>query len=190
MGSLRQPGHGFGQQVDAGAARHVVDHDGNLGLGRHGLVVLIEPFLGGLVVVRSDHQGRIRPRGLGVLGQLQGFGGIVGAGPGDHHHPFFHLVDAGLHHPFVLGVGQGGGFAGGAAGHDAVDASLNLELDELPVGRFIKLAVLEGSDDGGDGSLEHGGTSLLEFVDPQFSLVDHQGVAFQVDLGKGLALGA
>ena len=45
-----------------------------------------------------------------------------------------------------------------------MDPFADLALDEGPVGLFIDPAILEGSDEGGDGSFEHDATSLLEFL--------------------------
>jgi hypothetical protein len=50
-------------------------------------------------------------------------------------------------------MGQSGGFPGGAARHKAMNASLDLPLDQGPVGLFIEPAVLEGSNDSGECSL-------------------------------------
>ena len=136
-----------------GAAGDVIHHDGNAGPVGNGFKMLVQTFLGGFVVVRSDHQGIIRPRSLGVFGEFQRLRRVVGAGAGHHRHPFFYLIYASFHHFFMLLMRQSGGFAGGAAGHDAVDTSLDLELNEFPVSRFVELTVLEGSDDGRNCSL-------------------------------------
>ncbi len=70
---LGKPRHRFGQQVDSGAARDVVQHDRDVHpLGDMGEVAK-EPLLGRLVVVGSDQQRRSGPHILRVARQPQRF---------------------------------------------------------------------------------------------------------------------
>jgi hypothetical protein len=56
----------------------------------------------------------------------------------------------------VFVVGEGGGFAGGADGDDAVGSVFGLEFDLLFEGGAVKLAIFEGGDESGKGTTEHG----------------------------------
>jgi hypothetical protein len=147
-----QAGQGGGQEVAAGAPGHVVGHQGQVhGLG-NGLVVLVEAFLGGFVVVGGDKQGAVGPGFLGEAGQADGLCGIVGAGPGQYGHAALGLVDADFYDALVFLMAEGGGFAGGATGHQAVDARVDLVFDEGPVGGLVQAVVAEWGDQGGQGT--------------------------------------
>ena len=78
-------------------------------------------------------QGGVRPDIFGELGQRDGFAGVVGARAGDDGNAFVDLLDADADSGFMLVVGHRGGFAGGAAGHEAVDALFDLPFDEFTV---------------------------------------------------------
>ncbi len=99
--------------------------------------MLVQAFLGGLVVVGSDQQAGIRPVTLGITGQTNGFIGIVGTGTGNHRDTAIghrhHFPD----HAVVLFKTQGSGFTGGAHGNDSVGALLYMPVNQraqtLPV---------------------------------------------------------
>ena len=82
-------------------------------------------------------QGGVRADIFGELGQRDGFAGVVGARAGDDGNAFVDLLDADADSGFMLVVGHRGGFAGGAAGHQTVDALGDLTLDKGAVGLFI-----------------------------------------------------
>jgi len=56
----------------------------------------------------------------------------------------------------MLGVGHGGGLAGGAAGHQAVDPCDDLNLDQLVERTLIQGAITKRCDQGCQDSFEHG----------------------------------
>ena len=134
------------QHIAARAARHVVEHQGQIHCLGNGLEMQIQAFLGGLVVIGGDQQRAVGPGLFGKEGQADGFAGIVGTGPGQHRHPAFGLIDTDFNDPLVFLVGQRGGFAGGAARHQTVDAFGDLAFDKGPVGLFIHGIILERGD--------------------------------------------
>ena len=85
-------------------------------------------------------------------------GGVVGAGAGDDGNAFVDLLDADADSGFMFVVGHRGGFAGGAAGHEAVDALFDLPFDEFTVSFLIDLAVLERRHQCGESSVETSGS--------------------------------
>lgn len=78
--------------------------------------------------------------------------------PGDDGNAFVDLLDADADSGFMLVVGHRGGFAGGAAGHEAVDALFDLPFDEFTVSFLIDLAVLERRHQCGESSVETSGS--------------------------------
>ena len=107
----------------------------------------VETFLRRLVVVRVHHERAVRAGPLGVLGEVDGFGGGVGARAGEDLHPLARGLDHELDHTLVLVVRQGRRLAGGAARHDPVGAVGHLELDQLAQLCLVHLAVAERRDE-------------------------------------------
>ena len=94
-------------------------------------------------------------RVLGVLGQVDGSGGVVRACAGDHLHPVVHPLDAELHGGDVLPDGHGGRLAGGAADAHRVHAGFNLSVNQLAEGVVVDGAVfVKGGDQGRTGAGE------------------------------------
>ena len=138
---------------DAGAAGHIVQDHGQLGALRDVLIVLDEAGLAGLVVIGADQQGGISAGVLGVLGQIDGGGGVVAAGAGNDLDPAVYPLDAVFHSGDVLPDGHSSGFAGGAADTDRVHTGGDLGIDEAPEGFVVDIAVLvKGSDQSGTGA--------------------------------------
>ena len=108
------------RHVDHRARRDVVDDDRDADGVVDRLVMLVEPFLAGLVVVGRHDQQAVRARLFGEAGELDRLGGVVGAGAGDHRHPAAGDLDAHLDHPLVLVVAERRAFAGGADRHQPV----------------------------------------------------------------------
>ena len=117
--------------------------------------MLEDAFLRGLVVVGRDEEHGIGAHALGVLGEADGFNGVVGTGTGNDGHAAFDLIHADADGGFMFGMAHGGGFAGGAAGHDAVDALFYLPFDMGAIGFFVDGAVLERGDQCGNSSVKH-----------------------------------
>ena len=133
--------HGFRQQVAGGAAGHVVENLRDVHRPGHGQEMLIEAFLGRLVVVRRHQQAGVGAVALGVTGKADGFLGAVGAGTGDHRNPFVgHRHDL-ADHTVVFLEAQGGGLTGGAHRHDSMGALLHMPVDQtaqtFPVHRSV-----------------------------------------------------
>ena len=120
--------------------------------------MLVQAFLRGLVVVGRDVQGGVGADLFGELGQGDGFAGVVGARSGDDGNAFVDLLHADADGGFVFLVGHRGGFAGGAAGHEAVDALFDLPFDEFAVGFLIDLAVLERRHQSGERTVKTSGS--------------------------------
>ena len=72
---------------------------------------------------------------------------ITGTRPG-------RFLDADFHHPHMFLMAEGGRFAGGAAGHQAMAALLDLPGDEFAEGLLVHLAVPHRGDQGGNGALD------------------------------------
>jgi hypothetical protein len=113
------------------------------GLG-HRLVMLIDPFLRGLVVIWGDKQCRVRPQFLGRPGQFDGFSSVVATRAGDHGHTPRRLLHGDADDPLVLLMGERGGLAGCAGGYHGVHAGLDLAFHVRPEGFLVDLAVPEG----------------------------------------------
>ena len=96
---LEQALHGVDRHVDHRAGRDVVDDDRDADGVVDRLEVLVEPFLGRLVVVGRDDQHGVGAGLLGVLGDSS-IASRVELEPGarDHRHPALGLLDAPLDH--------------------------------------------------------------------------------------------
>ena len=144
-----------GQDIGAGTAGHVVHEHGD----GHGVVdsleVLVDAFLRGLVVVGGDEQDGVSTHALSVLGEADGFDGIIGTRTGDDGNAALDLIHTDADGGFVFGMAHGGGFAGGAAGHEAVHTLFDLPFDMGAVGFFVDSTVLERRDQCGNGSVKH-----------------------------------
>ena len=103
--------------------------------------MLIEAFLGRLVVIRGDHQRAIGTGRFGELRQPNRFGRAVGAGSGDDLHPASRLLADDGDDPLVLVVGDGWAFPGGSHRADAIGPLLDLPVDQFPERRFIDRAI-------------------------------------------------
>ena len=147
-----KPAHHRGEHVAARAARHVVGDNGNVHGSAHCRVVVVEAFLGRLVVVGGDEQGAVGAGFLGKEGQADGFGGVVGTGACQNLDAALDLVHADFDDTFVLVVGKGGGFACGSARNKTLNAFLYLPVDKGTEGFFIHIAILEGRDNGCENS--------------------------------------
>ena len=84
-----------------------------------------------LVIVWHDRQDGVGARGLGVLAQLDGMGGGVGAGTRDHRHAAARHVDRDAHQDVMLGRAQRRRFAGGAADDQSGCAGSDLQIAEV-----------------------------------------------------------
>lgn len=133
----------------AAAAGDAVEDDGEAGGVSDFLEVEEEAFLGRAVVVRGDEEDGVCAELLGLLGEVDGFVGAIGAGSGDDFAAACGELDGETDDFDVFFVGEGWGFAGGADGDDTVDACGDLELDKFLEGGDVEFAVEEGGSDSG-----------------------------------------
>ena len=131
VGDLGEAENGFGQQVGAGAAGDVVEQDGQVrGLG-DGAEVLELAFLAGPVVVGvggedAGEAGDLRERfGVGTACAVELW--VHPAKTGTR--PAAASMVISMTRSLLL-LGEGGGFAGGAAGDEERDAAGDLPVDE------------------------------------------------------------
>ncbi len=150
IGQLRQANNDFVAHVDDGAARHVVKQSRNLNMVVQGFEMLIQTFLRRLVVIGRDNENSIGADGLGVMRQLQHFGGVVRARAGDHLDPAGGFFDAALHQVAVFFHAQRRGLARRADRHKAVHTRGDLILDQTLEGGEIDAAVGERRHHRGD----------------------------------------
>ena len=149
FGETRNSGR---RHVHAGAARNVVEDQGQIhGLG-HGRIVLIQAFLCGLVVIGRNEERTVRAGLLGVGGKGNRLVRGIRAGACNHRDPPVHDFHGKRDHALVFFVRERGGFPRGPAGHDAMRAVGNLKLDQLAIRGFVECAVLERGDDSDKGS--------------------------------------
>src|SRR5271163_486234 len=131
VGDLCQARDGGGFDVDAGAALHAVENDGQIDGAGDGFEMLIEAFLRGLVVIRGDGEDALDAEGGEFAGERNYFCGVVTACSAEDWNfarSFFYR-DGDYAEMFL--VREGGAFAGGAAGDEEVDTAGDLALDEL-----------------------------------------------------------
>ncbi|MNL15688.1 hypothetical protein D3C87_1366920 [compost metagenome] len=127
----RQADHGVGQHVARGAARHVIQDLRDVDGFGDGLEVLVQAFLGRLVVIRSHQQAGIGAGDLRIGGQLDGFTSRVRASPGDHRNAPCNLLHHVTNHFDVLVHVKGGRFTCSADRHDGVGAVLQVKVHQF-----------------------------------------------------------
>jgi len=151
---LIEPRHRGVRHIDHGARRDVVDQDRDADSVVHGLEVLVEPFLRRLVVVGRDHEQRVGAGFLGVPGEVDRLGRVVGTGAGDHGDTALRLGDRPFHNLLVLVMAERRALAGGADRHQALRALGDLPGDMLAHRRLVGRAVLERRHQRGEGASE------------------------------------
>ncbi|MNM91872.1 hypothetical protein D3C81_1041830 [compost metagenome] len=144
---LGQTLDGLRQHVAGGTAGHVVEDLRD----RHGFgdmaEMLVQAFLGRLVVVRGHQQAGIRATGLGGFGQLHGFASGIGAGTGDHRNTAVDLVNHATDNFKVLAHVESGRLARGADRYDGIGAFLQVEIHQLREAVPIQSTLsIEGGD--------------------------------------------
>src|SRR5690606_35296153 len=128
---LRQADHGIGLHVAGGAAGYVVEDLRDVDGFGNVLEVLVQAFLGRLVVVRHYQQASVGTGTLGVLGRGHGLCGGGGTGAGDARDAVDIALDA-LDHVLddqdVFFDIQRGGLTGGADSDDRMGAVFQVQV--------------------------------------------------------------
>jgi len=147
---LGQPHHGIVLQIGHCAPWHVVENDGQLGhsLG-NGLEVLVQPFLGGLVVVGHHLQLGIGTDFVGKTGQFNRFSRRIGAATGNDGDAFGRLLDRDADDFAVFIHGDRGRFTRGPHHHNRIGALGHMPVDQFSQARVIHLAVCKHGGDQG-----------------------------------------
>ena len=91
--------------------------------------MLINAFLRGAIVIRRNHQGPVSAGLFRFAREPNRFFGGIGAGAGDDRNAFVDGFDHRANDFVVLLMAQRGRFAGGAAGHDAMRAVVEMKVD-------------------------------------------------------------
>ena len=138
--------HGVDAHVDHRAARYVVDHDGDVDRIVDSLEMLVEPFLGRLVVIGRDNQHRRGTDLLGVAREVDRFARRVRAGAGDHRRAPLGGLDRKLNEALMLLMRQRRALACRANRHETVRALTDLPLDDTPEGVLVEAAVSKRCD--------------------------------------------
>jgi len=152
-----EPGEDLDADLDAATAGDGVEDDRAVGGVGDGAEMPEESLLRRAVVVGGDDEEGVGARGDGGGGEVHGLAGRVGAGAGDHRHAAARVLDHAANDLEVLAVVHGGRFAGGADGHEAVDAGLDLEVHQAAEFVVGDRAGAERRGAGGDGAGEPAG---------------------------------
>ena len=100
--------------VDPRAPLHAIDDDREAGGFSDCLVVLVQPFLGGLVVVGCDGEDAIDARHSELVGELDDFARVVTARASQHRNAAPGFFDRDLDNAQVFVARESRAFAGGA----------------------------------------------------------------------------
>ncbi len=124
--------------------------------------MLKKPFLGRLIVIRSDNESCIRACGPGMLCQLNRLGSAVGTRACNNGHASMHRVNGSLHDHFVFCMVKCGGFPCSTTGNDCVRTVFQLKFDEIAQTLFIHLPIPERRNYGNNSTSNH--NILPEFL--------------------------
>ena len=78
------------------------------------------------------------PRRFDLVRQFDHLAGVVAAGAGQHRNFALGFFERDLDHAQVLGARERGALAGGAAGHQEIDAGVDLPADQRAQRRFVE----------------------------------------------------
>ena len=145
-----------GQQVDARCGRgRCRGRPGRVEASATARKWRAEPVLRGLVVVGRGGEDAVDAEGAHAPGLVHGAAGVVAGRAGHHRHPAGGGLDHRRDDLLALAVVHGLRLAGGAAGHEEVDAFGDLPLDERAERPKVERAVLgERRDQRGAAALE------------------------------------
>lgn len=172
-----KPAHCVGQQVDTGAAWHIVENDRDGRRLRDGGEVAVETLLARSVVIGRDDERRIRAAFGGGERRQDRFQRAVRAGTGDDRYFAGNNFHRAARHREVLVRRQRRRLAGGAADRDAVYALVELPANEEIETGHVDRSLAERCRQGRDGALEarsvdignHGGEPLFSKPVPDFA---------------------
>ncbi len=137
-----QATHGFWQHVTGGPAGHIVQNLGDVHGFGNGLVMQIQAFLGGLVVIGGHQQAGIRTCLGSTAGKADGFGGGVGAGTGHDGNAARNMLYGKADHPAVFLLVECGRFPRGTHGNDSARPLIHVPVQQfvqrVPVDRTIR----------------------------------------------------
>ena len=145
---LEQSRHCLDRHVNNGAWRDVVDDDRDSDCIVHRLEVFVHTFLRRLVVIRRHHKQSICARGLGMLGEIDGFARRVRAGTRDHGDAALGFIHAPFSHLAMLVVAQRWALARRADGNQPVRPLRNLPAHKRAKSLLVEAAVFEWRDQG------------------------------------------
>ena len=164
---------GIGLNADPRPAGYVIEDHGDLHPICHISKMLDQALLGGLVVVRRNHQDGVGANRPGVFRFSEGREGVVPA----HAHDHLHFALAGVHRIahqlIVLVLTQRGVFAGGAANHDGSGPAGQLKVQLLLQLIVVYALLAKGRHNGGTGALKYRDfvhACLLKWISPKSML--------------------
>src|SRR5208337_3744120 len=150
---LREALDGGRLDVDAGAALHAVQNDGEADGFGDGLEMLVEALLRGLVVVGRDGENAVGAEVRELARERDHFGGVVTAGTGENRHFALREFHGDLDDAQMFLMGERRAFSRGATRHKKSDARGNLALDQRAQRGFIQRTIAaKGSDERGASS--------------------------------------
>ena len=129
-------------QVHARAAGNVVEHDRQRRRLGDRLEVLVEPFLGRLVVVRRDREQPVGSDTFHVAGELDRLPRVVSTGSGEHRHFALRFPEHELHHTQLLAMRQRRRFPRRPARRQEVNARVDLSASQTLDRRLIEGTVM------------------------------------------------
>ncbi len=129
--NLREARQGRRLYVHSGAALHAIHDDRQSDRRGDSLVMLIETFLRGLVVVRRHGEDAVDPHVLQFERQFDDFLGVVPACAGHDRNASVRLFECDFDYAQMFGARECRALARGAAGHQKIDSRFDLASDQL-----------------------------------------------------------
>ncbi len=127
-------------QVHTGPTRNVVEHDRQRRRLGNRLEMLIEPFLGRLVVVRRHRQQPVGPDAFHVARKLDRFPGVVATGTGQDRYLAVGFLEHQFHHAQLVAMRQRRRFSRRAARRQEMHAAV-----DLPSRQALDRCLIEGA---------------------------------------------
>jgi len=112
--------------------------------------MLVEAFLGGLVVHRTYAEDAVDACPVGLLQLAHNGGSVIAAATHEKGDAACYALDEGLAQPALLVGGETGGLSGGAHDAEEVGAAFDLEFYQTDEGLFVDAAIGFKRGDEGD----------------------------------------